>query len=105
MTIGPDLARPLRPVWSAIEEHAERLDRLARQLAKVRFGVTEGRHGPALAVTVGLSEPGNAIRVLIEGKEVRYYYEAGGQGFQADLPDAAPDQGVYLLLADLAGKG
>jgi hypothetical protein len=105
LTIGPDLARPLRPVWAAVEEHADRLDRLARQQARVRFDVARGRHGPALAVTVGLAEPGHAVRVLLEGKEVRFYYEAGGQLFQADLPDAPPDQGVYLLLAELAGRG
>jgi hypothetical protein len=102
---GPDLARPLRPVWGAIEGHAERLDRLARQLVGTRFEVTDGRHGPALAATAGLAEPGQAVRVVLEGKEVRYYYEAGGEVFQADLPDAPPDQGVYLLLADLAGRG
>jgi proteasome lid subunit RPN8/RPN11 len=105
LTIGPDLARPLRPVWAAIEEHADRLDRLARQQARVRFDVAEGRHGPALAVTVGLADPGHAVRVLLEGKEVRFYHEAGGQLLQADLPDTPPDQGVYLLLAELAGRG
>ena len=105
LTIGPDLARPLRSVWSAIEAHAERLDRLARQQAKVRFDIAPGRHGPALAVTVGLSEPGRAIRVLLEGKEARFYYEADGEAFAADLPDAPPDQGVYLLLAELAARG
>ena len=105
LTIGPDLARPLRPVWAAIEDHAERLDRLARQQAKVRFDVVPGRNGPALAVIVGLAEPGAVIRVTIEGKEVRFYYEAGGEGFQADLPDAPPDQGVYLLMAELAARG
>jgi hypothetical protein len=105
LTIGPDLARPLRPVWAAVEEYAERLERLAHQQARVRFDVTQGRHGPALAVTVGLAEPGQAVRVLLEGKEVRFYYEAGGEVFQADLPDAPPDQGLYLLLAELAGRG
>jgi hypothetical protein len=105
LEIGPDLARPLRPVWGLIEEHAERLDRLARQLTKVRFAVTGGKAGPALAVTVGLADPGHAVRVVLEGKEVRYYYEAGGDIFQPDLPEARPDQGVYLLLAELAARG
>ena len=39
MTLGPDLARPLHSVWATIEAHAERLDRLARQQAGVRFEV------------------------------------------------------------------
>jgi len=105
LTLGPDLAKPLRPVWAEVEEYADRLDRLARQMAKVRFGVTEGRHGPALTVTVALAEPGHAVRVQLEGKEVRYYYESAGRVVQADLPETPPDQGVYLLLAELAGKG
>jgi hypothetical protein len=52
-----------------------------------------------------MAETGRAVRVVLEGKEVRYYYESGGEVFQADLPDASPDQGVFLLLADLAGRG
>jgi len=105
LAVGPDLARPLRPVWADIEEHAVRLDRLARQQAKVRFDVTPGRDGPALSVTVGLADPGRAVRVVIEGKEVRYVVESDGEALQADLPDAPPDQGVYLLLAELAARG
>jgi hypothetical protein len=105
LTIGPDLAKNLRPVWRTIEDHAERLDRLARQQARVRFDVIDGKTGPALATSVTLAEPGKAVRVTIEGKEVRYYYESGGETFQVELPDALPDQGVYLLLAELAAKG
>ena len=105
LTIGPDLAKPLRPVWNVIEAHAPRLDRLARQQARVRFEITQGREGPALTVTVGLAESGQAVRVVLEGKDVRYYYESGGEVFQADLPDAALDKGVYLLLAELAARG
>ena len=71
----------------------------------MRFEITQGFSGPALTVRVGLSESGRAVRVVIEGKEVRYYYESEGQILQADLPDASPDQGVYLLLAELAGRG
>jgi hypothetical protein len=86
-----------------VEEHGERLDRLARQFAAVRFDPTDG---PALAVTVGLAEPGESVRVVLEGKTARYFYMAGGEVFQPDLPaGVAPDQGVYLLLAELAARG
>ncbi len=105
VTIGPDLALPLRHVWDVVEEHAARLDQLAGRVRKVRFDVTDGKDGPALAMTVGLGEPGQAIRVLMEGKTVRYFYEAGGEVYQPDLPaGVAPDQGVYLLLAELAAR-
>jgi hypothetical protein len=104
LTIGPDLARPLRPVWKEIEAYAERLERLARQQAKVRFEVSRGQEGPALNAVVELAESEQAVRIAIEGKAVRYYYEARGEVFQVDLPDASPDQGLYLLMAELAGR-
>jgi proteasome lid subunit RPN8/RPN11 len=104
LTLGPDLAKPLRPVWSEIEQHADRLDRLARQQTKVRFDITAGRTKEALAVAVGLAD-GGTIRVLIEGKEARYFHEANGEVSQIELPDTPPDQGIYLLLAELARRG
>jgi hypothetical protein len=102
LILGPDLARPLHFIWPTIENHAEQLDRLARQQVGVQFDLVEGRKGPALAVTVPLAEPGNAVRVLLEGKEARYFVVRGGDYLLADGPDGCVDQGVYLLLAELA---
>jgi proteasome lid subunit RPN8/RPN11 len=104
VTLGPDLAKMLRPVWEQVEEHAGRLDRLARQLARVTFAVAPGRQGPALAVTVPLADPGQAVQILLEGKEVRYYLVRDGEPFAADLGDTRVDQGFYLLLAELAAR-
>jgi proteasome lid subunit RPN8/RPN11 len=105
LTLGPDLARPLRPVWPLVEEHADRLDRLARQMARVTFDVAPGRDGTALAVTVPLADPGQAVRILLEGKEVRYYLVREGGLLAADLRETRVDQGLYLLLAELASHG
>jgi hypothetical protein len=102
LILGPDLARPLHFIWATIENHAEQLDRLARQQVGVTFDLVEGRKGPALAVTVPLAEPGNAVRVVLEGKEARYFVVRGGEYLLADGPDGRVDQGVYLLLAELA---
>lgn len=104
LTLGPDLARPLHAVWSEIEAHADELDRLYRQQAGVTFEVTAGRHGPALAVHVPLAEPGGAVRVLVEGKEVFYYLQRGGEVLAADFHDDRLDRGVYLMLAELAAQ-
>jgi hypothetical protein len=105
VTIGPDLALPLRSVWGAIEEHAARLLRLWGQFRQVRFEIGAGTAGPALRMTIGLGEPDRFVRVLIEGKTVRYCYEAGGVETRPDLPaGTAPDQGVYLLLAEAAAR-
>src|SRR5262249_22438382 len=69
LTLGPDLARPLHAVWQSVEAHAERLDRLYRQLAGVTFQVIEDAGGPALAVTVPLPERDAALRVVLHEKK------------------------------------
>jgi hypothetical protein len=104
VTIGPDLARPLRPVWTQVEDYAERLDRLARQQARVTFGVVAGRKGPALAASIPLADPGQSVQILLEGKEVRYYLVRDGEPVAADIGEARVDQGFYLLLAELAAR-
>jgi proteasome lid subunit RPN8/RPN11 len=105
LAIGPDLAHNLRPVWPQLEAHAARLDRLAQQLSRVRFEVAEGKYGPALTLTIGLADPGQSIRVVMDGPEVRYVYEAGESAFQVDPEASAPDEGVYRILAELAARG
>ncbi len=104
LTLGPDLARPLHPVWPTIELHAERLDRLYRQQAGVRFDVAAGKHGPALAVHIALAEPGTELRVFLEGEEARYYVVRDGELLAADPGEPNVDRGVYLLLAELAAQ-
>jgi hypothetical protein len=102
LTLGPDLARPLHPIWPTIEIHAERLDRLARQQNGVTFAVVPGQKVPMLSATVPLAEPGNAIRVLMDGEDVRYFVLRGEKLFEVSLREERVDQGVYLLLAELA---
>ena len=65
----------------------------------------EDERGAALAVTVPLAEAGDAIRVLLWPKEeVRYYVLRGGEVFAVDCPAESVDQGVYLLMAELAAR-
>jgi proteasome lid subunit RPN8/RPN11 len=104
LTIGPDLARPLHSVWTTIEAHAERLERLARQQTGVTFSVAEEDRGPALEVQVPLAEPGAAVRARVTEKEVRYYLVREGRLMEADCTDDRVDRGIYLLLAELAAQ-
>jgi hypothetical protein len=104
LTLGPDLARPLHSVWPMLEAHADRLDRLCRQQTGVTFETVAGAKGAALAVNIPLTEPGEAIRVLLEGKEVQYYLLRGGEPIVADPHEDRVDRGVYLLLAELAAQ-
>jgi hypothetical protein len=104
LTLGPDLARPLHPLWATIEAHADRLDRLFRQQTRVKFEVVPGEKERALAVSLPLAEQGDVVRVLLEGTDVRYYVIRNGEAMSVDSPEARVDRGVYLLLAELAGQ-
>jgi proteasome lid subunit RPN8/RPN11 len=103
LVLGPDLARPLHSVWPMIESHAPQLDRLARQQAGLAFDLANDR--PALTVKVPLAEPGDAILVVIEEKQVRYLLFRRGEYLETDSPDPRIDRSVYLMLAELAGQG
>lgn len=104
VTIGPDLARTLHPLWPTLEAHAQRIDRLYRQQSGVRFEVMNDKWGPALVLTVPLAAAGEAVRVLVREKEVRYYVVRGEDLFEVQHRDDYVDRGVYLLLAELADR-
>jgi hypothetical protein len=104
ITLGPDLARPLHSVWTTIETHAGRLDRLCRQQAGVGFEVVPGTRGSALAVHIPVAQPGNAIRILLEDDDVQYYLLRNGEPWLANSKEARVDRAVYLLLAELAAE-
>jgi len=104
LTIGPDLAAPLRPIWEEVETHSERLDRLARQLSRVKFDVAAGLEKPALVMTVPLPDDRRSIRVELEGKAVRYRLMTPEGTLAADLREDRVDVGVFLMLSELAAR-
>jgi hypothetical protein len=104
ITLGPDIARPLHAVWPTIEAHAERLDRLCRQLANVGFEINEAKPELGLVVNIPLAEPGDAIRVALGKDEVRYFVLRNHEHFSADPGEVRVDRAVYSLLADLAAR-
>jgi hypothetical protein len=104
LTIGPDLARSLHEIWTTLEFHAERIDRLYRQQSGMRFEVVSDKWGPGLLLTLPLAEPGDAVQVLVRPKEVRYYLRRGGELLEVQHHDECVDRGVYLLLAELAAR-
>src|SRR5207248_41339 len=62
LTIGPDLARDLHPVWPILEAHADRIDRLMEQQANIRVEVVTEQSGPALLLVVPLAGNDGALR-------------------------------------------
>lgn len=104
LTMGPDLARSLHPLWMTLEVHAERIDRLYRQLAGIRFEAINDDWGPALVLNVPLAEPDESVRVMVRQKEVRYYVIRGEEVFEVQHRDEYVDRGIYLLLAELAAR-
>jgi hypothetical protein len=94
----------LHDIWAALEEHAARIDRLCRQQAGVRFEIIEDDLGPGLVMSIPLAAPGDAVRVLIRTKEVRFYVVQGGEAYEVDHADAYLDRSIYLLLAELATR-
>jgi len=94
----------LHALWPTLEAHAERINRLYEQLAGVRFEVTSDEHGLGLMLTLPLAAGGDAVRVVVRQKDVRYFIERGGERVPGEVIDDCVDRGVYLLLADLAGR-
>jgi hypothetical protein len=79
LTLGPDLARPLHQLWPVLESNAERLDRLATIHKGTRFEIVASNDGKALVVNLPLAEADGALRVNLEGVEVRYLRVHNGE--------------------------
>jgi hypothetical protein len=104
LTEGPDLAQPLRDVWTALEENAERIDRLYRQQAGLQCKVIVQDSRPVLTVTVPLAEAGDKVVVMLGSEPPQYLVHRGADLFAVDPGTKNIDRGVYLLLAELAAR-
>ena len=113
VTIGPDLALPLRPVWNVVEAHAESLNKLCRQFAKVQLEVINEpspqlhalngqRTSFLLCVKIALAEPNQQLRLLLSEGHVRYYWDRASELISIDPQEPQVDRAVYLILAELA---
>jgi hypothetical protein len=94
----------LHRLWPTVEHYAERLDRLARQQAKVTFEIVEEEDGPALGMRIPLTEPFEDLRVFLKDQKIRYFVAREGQVVAVQQYEPCVDRGVYLLLAELTTK-
>jgi proteasome lid subunit RPN8/RPN11 len=104
LTLGPDLAKELHPVWPIVEAHAEALDRLYRQQAKMTFQVVPGKSAAALAVNLTLADADSGLRLLLERDAIRYYLIRQDDLIEVDPHEDNVERAVYLILAELAGQ-
>ena len=102
VALGPDLAKPLHPVWDLIEKHADALDRLCRQQTLVTFEIAAEPKGPALAVKLPLADKDSFLRIVLEREETRYFVQHEGMLSAVDPEEENVERAVYLILAELA---
>lgn len=99
---GPDLARPLHPLWSVIETYAEALDILSQQLTRVTLEALPDKPVPALAALVPVAESDAMLRVVLHPDRVEFMIERDGEVTVIDPKEPELDRAVYLILAELA---
>lgn len=102
LTLGPDLALPLWPLWPVIEMHAARIERLAQSLARLRFDLPEDDE-----TALQLSVPGpnqSRLAARLSPDRVSYGWLNGGAWRRIDLAEPAVDRGLFLLLAQTTGQ-
>jgi proteasome lid subunit RPN8/RPN11 len=97
---GPDLARPLHPVWDAIELHADALDCLCQQLAHVTFEVAADQR--ALLTRMPIADSGDNLRILLRPQGAEFFLDHGGELIAIDPQEEQLDRAVFLVLAELA---
>jgi proteasome lid subunit RPN8/RPN11 len=97
---GPDLARPLHPLWDIVETHAVALDGLFRQLAQVKFEPLEKE--AALLVRIAIGDTGDILRIQLRPSKVGFHLERDGDIIVIEQPEPHLDRAVFLVLAELA---
>ena len=102
LTLGPDLARPLHPVWEILETYAVSLDRLYRQLTNVTLEGIDLPEGPAVALNIKLAEPGDSLRVVLRRRAAQYVVGRDGDFSTVNPGEDNLERAVYLILAELA---
>ncbi len=97
---GDDRARGLLPVWDSVQEHADPLLGLARQLATVRFQVANLEGQTHLAVSIPVRGANAFLRLIFHSHKIWYYLDSNGEWLAVDTKETDPEIAVYRLLAE-----
>lgn len=100
---GADRAKSLQSVWPVLEEHAERLERLFAQQARLECEVVD-QGEKALMVSMPLAESGDRLRLLLTEEQAQYFVVLSGEAMTVNPQAANVEEGTYLLLAELARR-
>jgi len=109
LTLGPDLAKFLHPVWEILETHALSLERLSRQQARIQFDVVHGSaaqsiSSASLAVQLTLADADSALRVVLHKNAAQYYLIREDDLIEVNPREEDVERAVYLILAELAAQ-
>jgi proteasome lid subunit RPN8/RPN11 len=97
---GPDLARPLHPIWDTIELHADALDGLCQQLAQISFEIVASEG--ALVARLPVADGREGVRILIHRDQAHFFLDRGNELTAIDPKESQLDRAVFLVLAELA---
>jgi proteasome lid subunit RPN8/RPN11 len=126
---GPDLARPLHPLWDTIELHAMALDGLCQQLTQVSFetgasdsaagdavagnaaagnaaagdeAASNGAPSAALVARLPLPDKAGSVRILLHGEQAQFFLDREDELTEIHPEESQLDRAVFLVLAELA---
>src|SRR5262249_44836304 len=102
-TLGPDLGLAIHVVWAIIERHAEALERICRQQARVTLAA-DSPVGANLRVKIPLAEPGDAVELVLVEDKAAFFVVLDGTTNAVDPREAKIDRALYLILAELAAQ-
>ncbi len=102
-TLGPDLGMSTHSAWPTIECHADALERISRQQARVTLiaGTQDRTH---LKVKVPLAEPGDAVEMELVREKAAFFVLLNGTTHAVDPKEQNIEKALYLILAELAAQ-
>ncbi|HEV8063141.1 MAG TPA: Mov34/MPN/PAD-1 family protein [Gemmataceae bacterium] len=102
-TLGPDLGIATHSAWSTIECHAEALERICRQQARVTL-IAGNQDGMHLKVKVPLAEPGDAVEMELVREKAAFFVLLNGTTHAVDPKEQNIEKALYMILAELAAQ-
>jgi len=82
--------------------HADALDGLCQQLARVAFEIVSNER--ALLVRVPMADTDESLRILLRQDEARFFLDRENELIAVDPQESQLDRAVFLVLAEWARR-